>query len=90
VTFFMLATRMNNHAAVLPVVRAECNELTTSRRKEVVMPFIYPRHIPESSSFQTTIVTSSLQSAFKSSHPQFLVVPAASLQSDFYTHSHIP
>ena len=37
VTFFMLATRMNNHAAVLPFCRP-CNELTTSRRKEVVVP----------------------------------------------------
>jgi|EP00979_Chaetoceros_neogracilis_P007163 hypothetical protein len=73
---FLYAGNKNNHAAIMLPVRAECNELTTSRRKGAV-PFNNPRHIPE-----LLEKTASLQSAFKSSHPQFLVV-SISLQSDF-------
>eukprot|EP00979_Chaetoceros_neogracilis_P017749 scaffold10270_cov417-Chaetoceros_neogracile.AAC.3 len=76
-SFLYADNKNNNHAAIMLPVRAECNELTTSRRKGVVPFNSYPRHIPESLE-----KTASLQSAFKSSHPQFRVV-SISLQSDF-------
>jgi hypothetical protein len=79
---------MNNHAAKLPD-RAECNKLTTSRRKQGAATFICPPTHSSPESLEKTIFTS-LQSAFKSSHPQFLLVPIALVQSDnlhAYTHT---
>ena len=75
-----LKSKKKNHAAKLPV-RAECNELTTSRRKQGAATFICPPTHSSPESLEKTIFTS-LQSAFKSSHPQFLLVPIALVQSD--------
>jgi len=64
----------NIHAAMLPV-RAECSELTTSKRKgdvAFICPFPPPRHTirsPEAIIREPTLTSCFLQSAFKSSHP---------------------